>query len=311
MRSSVNGTLFHLRSFLSYHIGRSFTDHSLIVYKNDDPLVLLPAAEMDIDGTRQLVSHPGASFGGFVHRGISYSDADQMASLITEYCIQQDFHRIFIVPTPQIYYPEPDETLDYTLSRHGYETVEYYIASVIFLNRPWEKIQAEICHRKNRSQSYYEQIVERYNIHFEWQPDFAAYYPILLDNKLRHNTMPTHSLAELERLHELLPDSFQLLLMYSNDCLVGGTLNFVANPRAVIIFYNMMDHQYASLQPATLQVMETIRWAQEKGFNALDFGVSQEPMASDPLTPRPPLIRFKEELTGRGMIRKALAKSFV
>ena len=33
VKRSNNGTLFHLRSFLSYHIDRKFTDHSLILKK--------------------------------------------------------------------------------------------------------------------------------------------------------------------------------------------------------------------------------------------------------------------------------------
>ena len=34
VNQSNNGTIFHLRSFLSYHIQRSFLDHSLIFEKN-------------------------------------------------------------------------------------------------------------------------------------------------------------------------------------------------------------------------------------------------------------------------------------
>ena len=33
VKLSTNGTLFHLKSFLSYHIDRQFIDHSLIIEK--------------------------------------------------------------------------------------------------------------------------------------------------------------------------------------------------------------------------------------------------------------------------------------
>ena len=41
---SSNGTLFHLRSFLSYHIERKFTDHSLIFEVNKIIMAILPGA---------------------------------------------------------------------------------------------------------------------------------------------------------------------------------------------------------------------------------------------------------------------------
>ena len=33
VKSSDNGTIFHERDFLTYHIGREFIDHSLLFYQ--------------------------------------------------------------------------------------------------------------------------------------------------------------------------------------------------------------------------------------------------------------------------------------
>ena len=44
VHSSSNGTIFHLRSFLSYHIDRKFDDHSLIIKKNETIIAVFPAA---------------------------------------------------------------------------------------------------------------------------------------------------------------------------------------------------------------------------------------------------------------------------
>ncbi len=46
----------------------------------------------------------------------------------------------------------------------------------------------------------------------KWEDNFEQFYPILLENKKKHNVTPTHSLEELKRLNELHPQSLHLLL---------------------------------------------------------------------------------------------------
>ena len=46
VKRSSNGTIFHERKFLSYHIDRSFNDHSLVIRDNDQVIAVLPAAEV-------------------------------------------------------------------------------------------------------------------------------------------------------------------------------------------------------------------------------------------------------------------------
>ena len=84
--SSVNGTIFHLRSFLSYHIERQFEDHSLIIEKKGKIIAVFPAAKIIKGGKNILYSHPGASFGGFVYHDLSYKDADIMVKSLNNYC---------------------------------------------------------------------------------------------------------------------------------------------------------------------------------------------------------------------------------
>ena len=80
-----NGTLFHLRSFLSYHPHDRFVDHSLLVNKKGKIFSVFPAAEQEIDGNRYLVSHPGSSVGSFVvNENLSIANSiDLVKSLIS------------------------------------------------------------------------------------------------------------------------------------------------------------------------------------------------------------------------------------
>ena len=50
VKSANNGTIFHLRRFLSYHPEGRFVDHSIEFYKKNTLVSVLPAAEFNIDG---------------------------------------------------------------------------------------------------------------------------------------------------------------------------------------------------------------------------------------------------------------------
>ena len=64
---SNNGTIFHLRKFLSYHRDRNFNDCSLIFYEKEKIQAVFSGAIIN----NCLYSHPGASFGGFIYNNIS------------------------------------------------------------------------------------------------------------------------------------------------------------------------------------------------------------------------------------------------
>ncbi len=310
VRYSNNGTIFNYRDFLNYHLTRNFLDHSLIFQKNHNIIGLFPAAEIQEGHQKVLFSHPGASFGGFIVNRISYSDADELLLSFEAYCRKEKFQRTFFVPTPSIYFREPDETLEYALLWRNFKVEENYISSVIDTTGDLPGKLSVIYRKKNRSSTYYDRLIEENDLHLEWNKDYAQFYPILLENKKRHSSVPTHTLEELQKLNALFPAGFHLLMLYAGKTPIGGTLNFVANDRVAIIFYNMIDYRYSQFQPATLQIIETIKWAYQQGFSSLDFGVSQDPRADNPLTPSKKLIRFKEELSSRGMLRKAFSKSY-
>ena len=103
IQSSLNGTIFHLRKFLSYHINRKFIDHSLLFIKNNLIISIFPAVEIMENNEKVLYSHPGASYGGFVYNDISYADAEEIINLTDSYCIDNNYKKIFFVSTPIIY----------------------------------------------------------------------------------------------------------------------------------------------------------------------------------------------------------------
>lgn len=310
VNNAINGTLFHLRSFLNYHIERKFEDHSLIFKKKGRIIALFSAAEIKNNGTRILHSHPGASYGGFIFHKLNFGESEGILESFEQYLLEQKFNETFFVSTPSIYSVNRDETLEYALLLRNYKPVELYISSVIAIHADAEKNIKDIYRLKNRSKLYYEKIIRENIITFKWENDFDTFYPILVENKKRHNAKPTHSLNELKKIDKILPGRLELLLMYADSRAIGGSLILNANKETGIIFYNMVDYDYLKLQPAVLQTMEVIRHAAKNNFHHLDFGVSQDPMAENPLTPSRSLIQFKEETGAFTIIRKAYSKKF-
>ena len=141
---SNNGTLFHFRSFLNYHIERKFNDHSLIFEKKGKLIALFSAAVIEQDGRKILHSHPGASYGGFIHQKINFSDAEGIIDSFEKYLSDLKFTETFFIPTPSIYSPNQDETMDYALLWRKYEQVEFYISSVITIHSDVEKNRKEV-----------------------------------------------------------------------------------------------------------------------------------------------------------------------
>lgn len=310
VKNSNNGTLFHLRAFLSYHIDRVFPDHSLLCKKGGKIVSVFPGSVLEQNGKRVLFSHPGASYGGFAINDPSFALASDILEAFQQYCIEQAIQEVVLIPPPWIYHTQQNESFEYAMLWNKYLVDEIYISSVIPLKDEEDELINNVCKLKHRSKKYFDKIVQEFGITTEWNHNFDEFYPILVKNKLKFQSKPTHSLEELEKLNKVLPNHFHLLMVYSNGKPIGGTLNFVANNNVVIIFYNMIDYDHLEAQPATLQIMETIRWAKRKGFTYLDFGVSHNPKAEDPLTPSPSLIRFKEEFGSLGMIRKVFRKTF-
>ena len=301
VNSSDNGTIFHHREFLTYHIGREFDDHSLLFYKKNKLVCVFSGAEIKKENL-VLHSHPGASYGGFVFKKCSFDLVEEILQNFEEYLFNTKIEEIFLIQPPAIYGHRYNETIEYALKWNNYSTKEIYISSVIDLGGdPFTRIHS----RKKR---YFQNNLDD-DFELVWNNDFEGFYPILLENKKKHNIKPTHSLDELKKLSKLFPDKIKLLMLYKNGTPVGGTLNFVANNNVALIFYNMIDYNFSQKKPAIHLICETIKWAKNNGFKWLDFGVSQLPQHENPLTPHKSLIQFKEQFGATGFLRRAYRKS--
>lgn len=291
-----NGTLFHTRRFLSYHPPGRFTDHSLIFNKNNQPYILFPAAEKEIDGKRFLVSHPGTSYGSFiVPEDISFADSYDIVESLIEYAKAQKFDGIRLTPPPTIYNRRLSNYIDFSLLQHGFRYLRREISSILFLEDTIEQNLDKFkpSHKRAVRKAIKEGVVVRESEKFD------EFYQILENNlKIRHNVTPTHTLDELLKLKELFPNDVKLFGAFLGDKMVAGVVNFICTKDVVLAFYISHDEKYQETRALNLLFYSIFDWAITNNFKVFDFGiftVNEEPNFG--------LARFKENFGASGMFR--------
>jgi len=311
INQSKNGTIFHYRTFLSYHLNRKFIDCSLIFKKRAEIVAVFPAAIIEKENKKIIFSHPGASFGGLVlSKYISLSDIIDILQSIEVYAIQNEFQELTIIPTPLIYTKNGDESLLYALKLGEYFEQEQYYSSVIPIHKNLKTQCQSICKNNGRSYDFYDKIIHSNNLKIGWSNKFEEFYSILLKDKEKYKSKPTHSIDELKKLCGLFPNKIKLLVVEKEGHIIGGSLIFIANKSTAIIFYNSINYDYTDIQISTIQVIELIKWAHINNITYLDFGVSHKAETNTPLAPKMSLIKFKEKFNSFGTMRFVYNKRF-
>jgi hypothetical protein len=266
IRQSANGTFLHTQQFLSYH-GDRFADRSLVVTDDHDRIVgVFPAAEVSADPAA-VSSHPGLTYGGVVHDGSLYGGVmlrtmEGIAALYRS----MGYSRLHYKAVPYIYWTAPAADDLYALFRLGATRYGCDMAAVIDLSRRGKV-------RSLRQRGRKRALAAGVRIADDWA-DIAAYWRILEQNlSARHDSCPTHSLAEIEYLHERFPDEILLVVAKIDDEVVGGCVFFAAGP-AVHMQYAATTEQGRTTAAADPVLERGIAIAGERGCRYFTFGTS-------------------------------------
>ncbi len=298
---SNNGTIFHNLDFLNYHPSGRFRFRHLMFYEGDSLVALLPGGTLD--GAYR--SPFGASFGGFATRtAVPLAQADAIVKAFVEWCNAQGLRQAHITPPMQVYSRTFDETMEYALLYNGFTLGNALYSSVIDLTRIRSKhdLSRNTRHKINKAINKH--------VRIEQSTDLDAFYPILLENKAKFNTRPTHTLDELRDIERLLPGMMTLFMAYHEQTPIAGELLFAANQRCVLNFYTMHRYHYHDLYPVNYLVEHAIRWSVSQGFVYYDYGVSADTSSANPLEPSWSLVRYKESMGSSGCIRKSFTCVF-
>ena len=300
---SNNGTLFHKQSFLEYHQTRAFIDCSVLFYRDNTLLAVLPAS---INNDKKILhSHPGASFGGFVLLDQTpFILIQEMITALEVYLKKEGIHSVVLIVSPSIYFNKHEESLNYLLYWNKYQIIEQYVSHYSLLDKNYHTDQL-INKRKKR---YIKKIIDNNLFTIIKTGSLGAFYKLLVQSKKQYKLTPTHSLQELRWLQKTFPNKIELFISKDKERVSGGTLLFYLNSKTCLVFYNVVDKKYKKNQLSSYQLYNAMNEAKKRGCNFIDFGVSHNPEKNNPLSPKHSLIRFKEQFNARGCIRTVYQK---
>ncbi|MBU0559503.1 MAG: GNAT family N-acetyltransferase, partial [Bacteroidetes bacterium] len=203
---------------------------------------------------------------------------------------------------PVVYEKYPNQNLDFAMLWRGFTYKLHYISSAIKLDKNREIISRfSPTVRRNIRKT-----LNNPEVRVEINERYDEFYPILIDNKARHNVKPTHSFEDLLKLKELLPENMKLFMVYWKDIPIGGSLMFFVNETCALCFYNMLSYEYQEYKPIQRVMHEVVKYSTENGYSYVDIGVSQDTSAENPMTPSMNLIKFKEKFDAKTVMRNTL-----
>jgi hypothetical protein len=298
---SNNGTIFHQQQFFNYHPTGRFTFHHLCFYESGRLIAVLPASITE-NGTC-LESPVGASYGGLVlPTDLKYIQNEAIVDALMNYAVKLGLKKILLTPAPFIYQNRLCQDIDYALALRGFDFERHYISHAILLE-PRENFISQFSATTRRYIHQCERNADLTIDYCESTKGYEEFYPILLDNKTKHNAKPTHSLEELIRLKELFPKHIFLFLVRYKGKAIGGSVMFLCNEKVSLCFYNMLYYEFEKLHPIHYVMHRVVNWSIDLGCRYVDIGVSQNVKHENQMTPAYSLIEYKEKFAAKGVLR--------
>ncbi|OGC70600.1 hypothetical protein A2415_02430 [candidate division WWE3 bacterium RIFOXYC1_FULL_39_7] len=291
--SSDNGTIFHKLHFLKYHPENRFDFHNLAFYDDNKLIAVLPGGVKD----GVFKSPMGASYGSFAMPDLTLEKQEGVIDAFLEYAKQMDFREIYLTPPPVVYYKTQNQIDRFLLNYKGFGTHVNLISNIANLQHDDVFNKFHSSHQRAYRKSV------KSNLKVEFNNDLDNFYPMLIENKKKFNTTPTHTYEELIKLAQLFPEDIKLLMAYHEGKPVAGVLLFVCNSTTVLAFYISHYFEYQELRAVNRLLTEAVLWSKENGYKWFDLGVSMDTLSTNPMEPSRKLIFFKEGFASRGFLR--------
>jgi len=199
---------------MEYH-NHKFIDASLLIFKNDKLISLLPANIFD----DKLYSHQGLSYGGFILNKFSkLRDIVEVFKITLEYLNKNNIKSIYYKSIPDFYTYLPSNEDQYVLFKLNAKIVKTEVLSVVNKNSLF--LSKDRKSGIKRGQNNDLKIVE--------VNDFEDFWNILLIKNLikKHNVSPVHSLKEITQLKKLFNKQIRQFNVYKGKNLIAGSTIF-------------------------------------------------------------------------------------
>lgn len=291
--NSTKATFLHSKSFLDYH-GDKFQDKSVIIESQGRWLAIFPAA-VDMSDSSTIVSHPGATYGGFISAKEFYGEV--MLNGLTCLCkwySDHGFSSLIYKALPFFYHERPAQDDIYALFRVGATLESCGLSSTIDLEN-----QPLLSQRRRRNLKR----AHRSNLEIkEGKAYLPEFWPILAENLARKfGVTPVHSLEEIVQLADLFPENILCIACAQEDRIIAGIVIFTMRNvyHAQYIASSQIGYEVSALD---FLFEHTIKKAKNVGKRWFDFGVSTE---NGGKKLNEGLYSFKAEIGGGGTLYEA------
>jgi hypothetical protein len=260
--ASKNGTFMLKRGYMDYHADR-FTDHSLLFYREEELVALLPASQHG----DELWSHGGLTYGGMV---VNLKMTVQLMLSLFEalkvFMCSNGITRLIYKRVPSIYYTYPSDEDLYALFRNNAILTRRDISATIFMP---ERIRFSERRRRGVKNAI------KSGIKIKESCDYEQYVEMLSDILAKyHNAKPVHTAAELKLLADRFPDNIKMYAAYQDDRMIAGVVMYVT-PKVAHTQYiaNSDEGRQCGALDALMDYLINECYSDKEYF---DFGISNE-----------------------------------
>ena len=262
--ASRNGTFLLQRGFMDYHADR-FEDHSLLFYRDEELIALLPAEER----AGVLNSHGGLTYGGLIVGAAGTAVSTLKCFEALRHYLQEEtqIHTLRYSPAPSFYAIYPTEEDRYALFQLGAQLSSLKLSSVIPLAAPLPPNQL----RRRKAKA-----CQQAGLRPATEANWAAFWTVLEENlAARHATKPVHTLQEILLLRNRFPEHIHLHCMTDLEgCIHGGCVIFETTTTAHVQYIASTPYgrEVGALDRLFLHLIQEV-YAHKQWF---DFGISTE-----------------------------------
>ncbi|MHA7843796.1 MAG: GNAT family N-acetyltransferase [Winogradskyella sp.] len=256
-------TFLFLRDFMDYHSDR-FQDFSLMIYKDDELIALLPANKV-VDSA---YSHQGLTYGGLVYKlSLKSQDAVSILKTVLEYLAGNGIKTLLIKELPFVFLDnQTNNPLAYLCFKLKAQLQRMDMHSTLEL-----KFKS---YNRSRKNGYKRGL--KNNLTVIETDDFESFWNEILIPNLddRHDVKPVHSLEEIQLLKSRFPNKIRQFNVYLKDKIVAGTTIFETKhvAHSQYISGNADKNTLGSLDFLHHYLLEEV-FADKRYFN---FGISNE-----------------------------------
>jgi hypothetical protein len=207
-----DSTFLFYRDYMDYH-SHMFVDHSLMIYKGNRLLALLPA---NISDDRKLISHEGLTYGGLVlHREARLREVLECFGACLHHLHGEKIERLSYKKIPSFYNSVPDDDVAYAMFLLGAHLYRRDCAIVVPLSQRLP-IQERRTRQVRKGAKCGVKLLETSDFHPFWR---EVLVPRLF---ARYGVKPVHTVGEITMLASRFPQHIKQFSAYYEDRIVAG-----------------------------------------------------------------------------------------